>query len=75
MKKAFLIFIVTVTTVNLYAQKENPHDSTFYTTYINTNMARIYISKKYANFKIQGTSNDLDYRANTKLNLGVGFTY
>ena len=63
-----------VNSSNLFSQKVHPHDTSYYVTYTNT-MARIYLSKKYAPFSLRALGNDLEYRANTKLNLGVGVTY
>ena len=62
---------------SLTAQKVTPHDTGYYVTYPHTVMARIYLSKKYAPFTLpsSGIVKDLEYRANTKLNLGIGATY
>lgn len=69
-------FAILFNSSSLFAQKMHPHDTSYYVTYTNT-MARIYLSKKYAPFTLPATGNvpDLEYRANTKLNLGVGVTY
>ena len=62
---------------SLTAQKVTPHDSSYYVIYPKTVTARIYLSKKYAPFTLPATGNvnDLEYRPNTKLNLGIGATY
>ena len=70
-------FALMITSFSLFAQKVPPHDSTYYVTFPNTIMARIYLSKKYAPFTLPaaGSVRDLQYRPNTKLNLGIGVTY
>lgn len=72
---AFVLCLI-INASSLSAQKVHPHDTSYYVTYPNT-MVRIYLSKKYAPFTLRSSGNvpDLEYRANTKLNLGVGVTY
>ena len=63
---------------SLIAQKKvQPHDSSYYVTYPNSITARIYLSKKYAPVTLPATGNveDIIYKPNTKLNLGIGATY
>ncbi len=62
---------------SLKAQKKAAHDSSYYVTYPQSITARIYLSRKYASLTIPATDglNDLKYRPNAKLNLGIGATY
>lgn len=60
-----------------YAQKIDTHDSSYYKTYPHSLTPRFYFSQKYANIVFQSAdgSKDLQYRANTKFNMGIGATY
>lgn len=71
-----LFVVILLHCSGVFAQKMHPHDTSYYVSYPNT-MARIYLSKKYAPFTLPATGNvpDLEYRANTKLNMGLGVTY
>lgn len=62
---------------SLAAQKKATHDTSYYVSYPHSITARMYLSKKYTSLPIRGTggSNDLRYRPNAKLNLGIGATY
>ena len=76
----FLSFVVvaTITPTRIMAQKKiTPHDTAYYVTYPDAITARVYLSKKLAPFTLPGfgSANDLIYKPNTKLNLGVGATY
>lgn len=64
-------------TGNAQKKKPAPHDTSYYVTYPGTVTARIYLSKKYAPFTLPGPGSvrDLEYRPNTKMNLGIGVTY
>lgn len=60
-----------------FTQKVDTHDTSYYKTYPNSLTARFYFSQKYANLTFQSADDtkDLQYRANTKLNMGIGATY
>lgn len=80
MKKIhFIIFILLLVIINhsAYSQKIDMHDSNYYKTYPRSLTLRFYFSQKYANLIFQSIDNseNLQYRANTKLNMGIGFTY
>ena len=58
------------------AQKNFQQDTAYYETFPNKTTIRLYLSKKYVhlNFPSDGSTEDLEYKANPKLNLGVGVT-
>ena len=62
---------------NSIAQKTTSIDSGYYITYPDKLMLRLYLSQKFAPFTISASNNnkDLNYKTNSKLNLGVGATY
>ena len=59
------------------AQKKTSVDNGYYITYPEKLMLRVYLSQKYAPVTISSSKNnqDLNYKTNSKLNLGVGATY
>ena len=59
------------------AQKKPSHDSNYYETYPDRLTGRLYFSQKYVhlNFKGSGSVKELEYKANTNLNTGLGFSY
>src|SRR6185436_10432879 len=74
------VLLVTVTfiicSLQMAAQKDFQHDTTYYETFPHKTTVRLYLSKKYVhlNFPSGGTADDLEYKANPKLNLGAGIT-
>src|SRR5678815_1322587 len=71
----FLIACACCTSAG-FAQKNNPHDTAYYVTFPDKITVRLYLSEKYVhlNFPSGGTADDMEYKANPKLNLGVGIT-
>jgi hypothetical protein len=69
-----VIFIICSLQMN--AQKDFQQDTAYYETFPNKTTVRFYLSKKYVhlNFPSDGSTEDLEYKANPKLNLGVGVT-
>jgi len=67
-------FIICCLQVN--AQKNFQHDTSYYETFPQKTTVRLYFSKKYVhlNFPSGGSAEDLEYKANPKLNLGAGVT-
>jgi len=65
-----------ICTLSLNAQKDFKHDTTYYETFPQKTTVRLYLSKKYVhlNFPSGGNAEDLEYKANPKLNLGAGIT-
>ncbi|MBG9376186.1 DUF4421 family protein [Panacibacter sp. DH6] len=63
--------------LNIFAQYKPQHDTGYYTTFPKKLTTRFYFSKKYTSvhFPAAEQSNDIDYRANTPLVMGVGATY
>jgi Domain of unknown function (DUF4421) len=59
-----------------FAQGKPAFDSSYYITYPDQLMLRLYLSRKFAPFTISSSNKeDLNYKTNSKLNLGAGFTY
>lgn len=59
------------------AQQDSLQDNGYYITYPDKLMVRVYLSQKFAPFTISTSSNndELKYKTNAKLNLGIGATY
>jgi hypothetical protein len=77
-----LIFIVSllVALIPVYtiAQKKASTDNGYYVTYRDELMLRIYLSQKFGPLTISASNRsdkDLNYKTNSKLGLGAGFTY
>src|SRR4030095_10950489 len=52
------------------------NDTSYYETFPNKLTARVYLSQKFLKFSIpSSTQEDIEYKANTKMNLGMGVTY
>lgn len=76
--KAFILCLPILISCSLFAQKKaDTHDTSYYKTFLHSLTPRFYFSKKYADLTFQSAdgSKDLQYRANTKINMGVGATY
>ena len=59
-----------------YAQGKHTFDSSYYVTFPDKLILRLYLSRKFAPFTISSSNKeDLNYKTNSKLNLGAGFTY
>jgi hypothetical protein len=70
----FLLPILLVEAKSAFAQQK-PHDTSFYRTYPEKITTRIYLSKKFNSITVPGlTGNNFQYRPNTQLNTGIGFT-
>ena len=63
--------------MQVLAQKKFKPDTTYYVSYQDKLTTRIFLSKKYIHLNIPSDGNvpDLEYKANPKLNLGLGFSY
>ncbi|MEP6927239.1 MAG: DUF4421 domain-containing protein [Ginsengibacter sp.] len=59
------------------AQKKISIDNGYYVTYPDKLMLRAYLSQKFAPITISSSKNnvDINYKTNSTLNLGIGFTY
>jgi len=71
-----MTFAPFICSLSLNAQKNFQQDTTYYETFPNKTTVRLYLSKKYVhlNFPSGGSADDLEYKANPKLNLGAGIT-
>lgn len=77
-RQQVLLTIVTllIGSLSMNAQKDFKHDTAYYETFPQKTTVRLYFSKKYVhlNFPSSGNAEDLEYKANPKLNLGAGIT-
>ena len=71
-----LSIILLIAPSSTHAQKDFPHDTSYYETFPNKITTRLYLSQKYVHlhFRPSGNGNQLEYEANPKLNTGIGFT-
>ncbi len=72
------LFVALLCSLNLIAQKDFPHDSSYYETYPHTVKGRIYLSQKYVHLNFPGKSDNVDhleYKVNAKLNAGIGVSW
>lgn len=72
----YLCFLIFFTPLAINAQKVL-NDTNYYETYPDKITARIYLSQKYLHLNFPSNSSsleDLEYKANPKLNLGAGIT-
>src|SRR6187455_1298511 len=76
MKKLIILVAGIFAFTSLFAQKDFPHDSTYYETYPNTIKGRFYLSQKYVHIHFPGKpgAKDLEYETNAHLNTGLGIT-
>ena len=74
---AFMALYLLLNPVTGVAQNNHGNDISFFVTYPKMLTMRFYFSQKYVAFTLQGAgkNNDLQYRPNTTLNMGVGATY
>lgn len=72
-----LSFFSLLKPCSIHAQSKSPHDTSYYTTYPNKLTTRIFISQKYVHFTFPASGNvqDIEYKANTKINMGIGITW
>lgn len=69
-----LIFIALLHPYKSHAQKKESVDNGYYITYPDRLMLNLYLSQKFAPFSIYTKNGqELNYRTNSKLNLGAGF--
>ena len=70
-------FILALFPDSTSAQKKTSTDNGYYITYPDKLVLRLFLSQKFAPFTISasGSDKDLNYKTNSKLNLGVGATY
>lgn len=70
------LFIISLPQLIL-AQKKDLNNPDYYETYPDKITGRIYLSQKYAHYNFpanSGNMEDMEYKANPKLNLGAGIT-
>lgn len=76
-KSLLLTLLLAAAAFSIKAQYKPQHDTNYYSTFPKKLTTRFYFSKKYTsvNFPATDKANDLAYRANTPLVMGVGATY
>jgi hypothetical protein len=72
-----LFFTLLIRAETLHAQKHAGNDTSYYETFWHHVTTRLYMAQKYTHFTMpsSGGTNDLQYVANPKLNLGIGATW
>jgi hypothetical protein len=71
-----LILIVAFTPKEGIAQNDTSVDNGYYITFPKKLLVRLFLSQKFAPFTISShTDKELNYKTNSKLNLGIGATY
>jgi hypothetical protein len=74
--RAASLAIVFACAMSRLTAQQVVNDTNYYERYPDKLTTRIYFSQKYLKFSIPGaTAPDLEYKAHTKLNLGIGATY
>src|SRR3954453_1408774 len=69
--------ILFATPCAVHAQEIPDHDTSYFNTYPGYLASRFYFSKKYTAFILpaENGQQDLEYRPNSGLNMGIGATY
>ncbi|MEO7394360.1 MAG: DUF4421 family protein, partial [Chitinophagaceae bacterium] len=74
----FTSFILLSNSITAQSQRKKfLHDSTYYEMFPDKLLLRLYVGQKVTRFTIpsSGSENDIEYRANHKINTGIGFTW
>ena len=72
----FILSLIIVLKPDKCMAQKASIDNGYYITYPDKLMARVYLSQKFAPVTISSDNNqDLNYKTNSKLNLGIGGTY
>jgi hypothetical protein len=70
------MFSISLFPKHCNAQKDSSSDNGYYITYPQTVLVRVFLSQKFAPFTVSSqTDKELNYKTNSKLNLGIGATY
>lgn len=77
MQKSLFLILILISTFCMNGQRKNEYDSSYYERFPDKITGRVYLSQKFLKFTIppNGNQTDIEYKANTKLNLGIGITY
>jgi hypothetical protein len=71
-----LALLLGIASSSVSGQKVVANDTNYYERYPDHLTTRLYLSQKFLKFTIPSKSlDDVEYKANTKLNLGMGITY
>jgi len=71
------LLCVLILSAGAKAQKKVVNDPSYYETFPDKLTGRLYLSQKFLKFTIppSGNQTDIEYKANTKMNIGMGITY
>src|SRR4051812_38723383 len=78
MRKSMVFLVIYIVgSQSLCAQKRPLNDTNYFVSYRDDLIGRIYMSEKYTHVDLKRTDGGttLKYRPNSKLGLGLGFTY
>ncbi len=72
-----ILFMLSAGFIPAHGQQQPSIDTSYYVSYRHQLTTRIYLSQKYVHLNFPDGANgaELEYKANTKLNLGAGFTW
>lgn len=72
-----VIFLTGMAPYSKVGAQKVVNDTNYYEAYPDKITGRIYLAQKFLKFTIpsSGSLDDIEYKANTKLNLGIGITY
>lgn len=71
-----MMLLAALSPTECSAQKDTSVNNGFYITYPQKLLVRLFFSQKFAPFTISSqTDKELNYKTNSKLNLGIGATY
>jgi hypothetical protein len=70
-----LISLLLITPGIINAQADSAVSNGYYIKYPKKLMARLYLAQKFAPLTISSAARELDYKTNSKLNLGIGASY
>lgn len=72
-----VIFLTGMAPYSKVGAQKVVNDTNYYEAYPDKITGRIYLAQKFLKFTIpsSGSLDDIEYKANTKLNLGIGVTY
>ncbi|HEX7017191.1 MAG TPA: DUF4421 domain-containing protein [Cyclobacteriaceae bacterium] len=73
----YWLFLCGVFGIPGIAPGQNEYDTSYYVSYADEIIGRLYLSQKYVSFRYIDSGNDVAFRylPNTRLNMGVGATY
>lgn len=73
----FVTFLICFASLTKVEAQKVANDTSYYESFPEMLTTRVYLSQKFLKFTIppSGNQTDLEYKANTRMNLGIGATY